>query len=168
MPVRHEKPVELPDRTTPAIRSIRDALSYRIARMAAINERAGGIVFQTEFGLRLNEWRVLGLVASDGEASFSTIRNQLLIDKGQLSRIVRTLVARGVLTSQPSQSDARQILLALTSEGRTLHDRAICFTAERNESMGSVLTTQERFMLLDMLDRLIRHNEALLAERDLT
>jgi hypothetical protein len=34
--------------------------------------------------------------------------------------------------------------------------------------MGSVLTTQERFMLLDMLDRLIRHNEALLAERDLT
>jgi DNA-binding MarR family transcriptional regulator len=73
-----------------------------------------------------------------------------------------------VLTSQPSQSDARQISLALTAEGRTLHDRAICFTAERNESMGSVLTTQERFMLLDMLDRLIRHNEALLAERDLT
>ncbi|NBR91393.1 MAG: MarR family transcriptional regulator, partial [Rhodobacteraceae bacterium] len=64
--------------------------------------------------------------------------------------------------------DARQILLALTAEGRTLHDRAIRFTAERNESMGSVLTTQERFMLLDMLDRLIRHNEALLAERDLT
>lgn len=166
MPGMRDKDTGISDGVHPPIRSIRDALSFRIARMAAINERAGGIYFQTELGLRLNEWRVLGLVAASGTAAFSDIRDQLLIDKGQLSRVVRTLVDRGLLESRPSESDARQITLALTADGRALHDRAIGFTAERNDSMVSVLSAAECRQLHDMLDRLIRHNEQLLAQKE--
>jgi DNA-binding MarR family transcriptional regulator len=149
------------ERVHPPIGSIRDALSFRIARMAAINERAGGFYFQNELGLRLNEWRVLGLVAAAGVAAFSDIRDQLLIDKGQLSRVVASLVGRGLLESRPSASDARQVDLSLTAKGRALHDRGIAFTAERNEAMADVLSAAECRHLLDMLDRLIAHNEAL-------
>ena len=152
-------------RVHPPIRSIRDALSFRIARMAAINERAGGFYFQNELGLRLNEWRVLGLVAAAGVAAFSDIRDQLLIDKGQLSRVVASLVARGLLENRPSVTDARQVDLSLTADGRALHDRGIAFTAERNEAMADVLSARECEQLLDMLDRLIAHNEALQQQR---
>jgi DNA-binding MarR family transcriptional regulator len=150
----------------PPIASIRDALSFRIARMAAINERAGGLHFQKELSLRLNEWRVLGLVCAFGHAAFSEIRAQLLIDKGQLSRVVRALVDRGLLDSRASNRDGRQVDLAATEAGRALHERALRFTAERNESMASVLSARECVQLLEMLDRLIEHNVALLARRE--
>jgi DNA-binding MarR family transcriptional regulator len=163
-----EKSEDMSAGTHPPIRSIRDALSYRIARMAAINARAGNIYLQLELGLRLNEWRVMGLIAAGGWASFSAIRDELLIDKGQLSRVVRSLVDRGLLKSRPLVSDSRQIILALTAEGRVLHDRAICFTEERNEKMVSVLTAKECLLLHDMLERLIQHNAMLLSQSEST
>ncbi|MCM2563044.1 MarR family winged helix-turn-helix transcriptional regulator [Lutimaribacter sp. EGI FJ00015] len=153
-------------RLHPPIRSIRDALSFRIARMAAINERVGSLFFQEELGLRVNEWRVLGLVTAAGTAAFSEVRGQLLIDKGQLSRVVRTLVERGLLKSYPSLEDGRQVDLVPTAEGRAIHDRALSYIAYRNEVMTEVLSAKECADLLDMLGRLIDHNERLLVTQE--
>ena len=147
----------------PPIRSIREALSFRIARLAALNERAGSYHFQATLGLRLNEWRVLGLVASCAPAptTFAELRDILLIDKGQLSRVVAGLVGRELLQSRPLDSDARQVSLTLTDEGRAVHDVALSFTQTRNEVVVSSLTPDECRTFLRLLDRVLTHNEAL-------
>lgn len=148
----------------PAVTKITDALSFRISRLAAINERSGSVHFQKAFGLRLNEWRVLGLAHAGNPIPFALIHATLLVDKGQLSRIVRSLVDRGLLEAHVCATDARQTEIYTTPEGSALHDRVLAFTIERNATMTAVLSEEEIDVFRQLLDRLLVHTEALLAE----
>lgn len=147
------------------IETLLDALSFRISRLAAINERAGGHHFKSEFDLSLSEWRILGVTAAKQGVAFSELRDILLLDKGQLSRTIKSLSKRGLVETRKSESDARQIELSITAEGQALHDRALGFTVERNAVMGAVLTDAEWSELDRLLGKLIDHNQRLLAER---
>ena len=147
------------------IRSIREALSFRIARMAAINERAGGHYFKSEFDLTLMEWRILGLTVAMQPVSFADLRDILLVDKGLLSRTIKALVARGLIDTRKLKSDARQIELLTTAAGTRLHDNVLEFTIERNAAMAAVLTDQEWIAFDQILDKLLDYNQKILAEK---
>ncbi|MEY8839904.1 MarR family winged helix-turn-helix transcriptional regulator, partial [Cribrihabitans sp. XS_ASV171] len=125
------------------INSVLEAVSFRISRLAAINERAGGHVFRSAFGISLNEWRILGITAALQPVTFGAIRAMLVMDKGQLSRVVKALIERKLIESRSASGDARQIELSLTEAGQALHAQAIEFTVERNAVMGSVLSDEE-------------------------
>ena len=127
----------------PPIDSLMDALTFRLARLDALNAHVGGLKFRETYGLSLKEWRVIGLVHAFEPATFGQIRKYLLIDKGQLSRTVRRLTDQRILLSQTAADDARRTELSLTPEGRRLHDRLLAFTAERNEIVVSTLTPEE-------------------------
>jgi len=149
------------------IERLSQAMSFRISRLAAINERTGANRFKNEFGLSLSEWRMIGLVAQSDPATTSQIRETLLLDRGLLSRTVKELCARNLLITTPSPDDRRQTLLSLTDEGRTIHQACIAFTDERNHSMASVLTAEEQKEFSRMLDLMIEHNAELLKQRSL-
>ncbi|AHD03569.1 MarR family winged helix-turn-helix transcriptional regulator [Leisingera methylohalidivorans] len=144
--------------------SLPEALSFRISRLAAINERSGGRYFKREYDLTLVEWRILGLTATEGMIHFTTLRDTLLLDKGQLSRTIKALVARGLIETRNSEADARQIDLHITPAGQELNDQALRFTSQRNAVLAGVLTQAERAEFERMLDLLIGHNQALLAK----
>lgn len=143
----------------PKIETIMDALTFQISRFAAINDRDGSVIFRDAFDLRLNEWRVLGLVNALQPASFHQLRAVLLMDKGQLSRVIKELVTRGLITSTALPSDARQIVLEMTQDGQALHDRALSFTAERNEEVVAPLTAEECTEFMRLLSRIADYNE---------
>lgn len=145
----------------PPIEKLRQALSFKVARLAALNERAGSFHFQTSLGIRLNEWRVLGLLVPEGKLPFSELRDTLWIDKGQLSRVVRSLVDQGLVESTTAESDARQIELRPTPKGRHVHDEALKFTQSRNEAVVGTLTPTECAQFLSVLDKILLHNENL-------
>jgi DNA-binding MarR family transcriptional regulator len=144
------------------IATILDALSFRISRMAAINERAGGHFFKSEFDLSLSEWRILGVTAAMHPLTFSTLRDILLIDKGQLSRTIKSLSVRGLIETRKSETDARQIDLLITDAGQTLHETVLRFTVERNAEMGAALSDGEMAEFDRLLDKLIDYNQGLL------
>lgn len=145
-----------------SLSSLPEALSFRISRLAAISERAGGQYFKREFDLTLAEWRILGLTATAGMITFACLRDTLLLDKGQLSRTIKALVARGLIETRKSETDSRQIDLHITPAGQELNDRALRFTSERNAVMAGVLTGEECAEFGRLLDLLIEHNQALL------
>ncbi|WP_069300678.1 MarR family winged helix-turn-helix transcriptional regulator [Neptunicoccus sediminis] len=150
------------------IENLSEALSFRISRLAAINERNGSHHFRNHLGVNLSEWRVIGLVAEYEPMLTSALRDILVTDHGLLSRIVKELVSRGLLISQPCAADKRQTELSLTPEGRDLHNNCIPFTIERNAVMASVLSPEEQAELYRLLDVMIAHNAALLkAKQDL-
>lgn len=144
------------------IENLSEALSFRISRLAAINERNGSLYFRKHLGLSLSEWRVIGLVAESEPMLTSTLREILVMDHGLLSRVVKELIARGLLSSGPCEADKRQTELSLTPEGRRLHDQCISFTIQRNAVMASVLSQEEQAELHRLLDLMITHNAALL------
>ncbi len=167
------KNLNIPDNTqsdpnAAKIERLSQAMSFRISRLAAINERAGTHRFRNELGVSLSEWRVLGLVAESSPATTSEIREMLLLDRGLMSRTVKELCARNLLLTEPCPNDRRQTLLLLTEEGRALHKSCIAFTDQRNQSMASVLTAEECEEFSRMLDLMIEHNAELLKQRSPT
>jgi DNA-binding MarR family transcriptional regulator/N-acetylglutamate synthase-like GNAT family acetyltransferase len=66
----------------------------------------------------LTEVRVLYELAHAEETSASQLREELGLDAGYLSRILRGFEERGLLDKKPSQTDGRISLLSLTARGK--------------------------------------------------
>lgn len=148
----------------PPIDAITDALSFRIARFNLLNERLGAAQFVKRFGITLNEWRVIGLAASMEKPSVSQIRAVMLIDKGQLSRVVAGLTERGLIVTNPSAEDKRVICVGLTDDGEALHAQAIANLKDRNEKTVACLSAGETAEFLRILDMLTSAAESRIAE----
>lgn len=149
----------------PTVDKITELLSFRLARLVAVNEQAGNHWTSTVFNLRLNEWRVLGLTRALEPVRFQEITRRLMMDKGQLSRIVKALVNRGVISTAPSREDRRSVLLSTTVQGRDLHDKVLPFAQERNEAVVGSLTRKEYAEFSRILQKITVHNEHLLDAR---
>lgn len=127
----------------PPARDIRDLLAYRIARMAAANDRAGQIWARKKFGLRITEWRVLGLVHAIEPARFAAVADELHMDKGQLSRVIKSLMAKDLLRADADSSDQRTFQLKTTGKGHDLHERLFAFAKQRNEMIISEMSRSD-------------------------
>lgn len=79
----------------------------------------------------LTEARVLYEIAHHEETTASHLAEELGLDPGYLSRILRGFHRRGLLDRRPSASDRRQILVSLTPEGQEAF--AQLNAASRNE-----------------------------------
>lgn len=134
--------------------SVRDLLSYRLARVAGLNDRSGHAHLSETFAITLSEWRVFGNIQALAPVMLADVSRSMLIDKGQLSRTVSALIARGWVVSQASKFDRRTILLSLTPMGVAEHDKILTFAAARNRTMLSVLEPAERRDLMRLLAKL--------------
>jgi DNA-binding MarR family transcriptional regulator len=138
----------------PEIGDIRDLLTFRIAMLAATNDRVGQSWLRSDFGLSILEWRVIGLTAALEPVRFGTIARRLLVDKGQLSRLVKGLVERGVIRTAPDDEDQRTMRISITDAGRVMHRKALGKAFARNDRIVSAMTREETEMLFQLLDKL--------------
>lgn len=144
----------------PDVTDIRSLLTFRIAMLAAANDRVGQSWLIDEFGLRLSEWRLLGLVAALAPVRFGQLARALLIDKGQLSRQLKAMSARGLIATRPDSRDQRALMLELTPQGEALHERVLPRALERNRLVADQLTPEEAETLFRLLDKLQPFQEA--------
>lgn len=144
--------------------SLEDALSFKLFRINALNERAGGHHFRDRFGLTLREWRVLGLVVAKGPTTMGDIKKILLMDQSLLSRTIKKMCVAGVLRNEVNAADKRRLILSATSEGLALHEKCIEFTRERNNAMAEGLTERERAEFTRLLDRMLTTNSESLTQ----
>ena len=86
----------------------------------------------------------------------------MLMDKSQLSRLVKTLAAKNLIESKPDADDARAVVLTLTPAGGMLHDRMMVEVMHQNEKVLAPLSIEEVALFTDMLDRLTEHSLVLL------
>lgn len=68
--------------------------------------------------LTLTEARVLYELATHAPTTAATLRRELGLDAGYLSRLLKRFETDGLLTRSPSPTDARESLLALSAAGR--------------------------------------------------
>jgi DNA-binding MarR family transcriptional regulator len=138
----------------PSIGDIRDLLTFRIAMIAAAGDRVAQRWLGGEFDLRIVEWRVLGVVRAMQPVRFFELAKTLLVDKGQLSRVVGSLTRRGLVASYPDPDDHRTMRLRVTDLGRALHDRVLARAFERNQRVVAALDAGELKTLFALLDKL--------------
>ncbi len=145
----------------PPVVTIEDVISFRIARFTALIERLGQGWVQDLFDLSLNQWRVLALIRAKAPVHAGDISDFLLMDKSQLSRLLKQLAGRQLVSSKPDPNDARAVVLKLTNKGKTLYAEALAEVVRRNERTLTPLSRDEVLVFDEMLGRLVWYNQSL-------
>ncbi len=104
--------------------------------------------------LRLPEWRILALLAEAGSLSQADIRNQIGMDKGQISRTVKNMLANDLVVSEAGAAKTRNVRLSLTEKGTSVHERVGVMMEQRNAELLGMLTPEQKTSLFEGLERI--------------
>ncbi|WBU62126.1 MarR family winged helix-turn-helix transcriptional regulator [Paracoccus albus] len=144
-----------PARQAEPQQDIRDLLSFRLTRLSQVSDSVGQRWLSRDYGLRLLEWRVIGLAAAmSPKARFADVSRILNADKGQLSRTVSALVTKGLISQSPDPSDQRGRVLSLTGAGQDIYRRVMPEAVRRNAEMVRNLTSNEIAHLFELLEKM--------------
>ncbi|MDM0043244.1 MarR family transcriptional regulator [Variovorax dokdonensis] len=97
--------------------------------------------------------KVLGFFARNPGATQSDLATHSGRDKGQLARLVGGLRERGLLQAQADASDRRNLRLALTDEGKALHEKLQRRRRKLAQVAADGLGEEEKQQLLALLTR---------------
>jgi DNA-binding MarR family transcriptional regulator/GNAT superfamily N-acetyltransferase len=127
-----------------------DARVAAVRRFSRFYSRRLGMLqdafLQTSFSLA--EARVLYELANRDQPTATAVADALGIDRGYLSRILRSFGERGLVAKSSSRADGRQSLLSLTARGRA------SFAAINERSQKDVAAMLERLSRPDQ-DRVV-------------
>lgn len=106
------------------------------------------------FGVGIETWRCLVLLAQTGSMSAQYASRVIGMDKGSISRCFKLMQQGGLIRTKLDPNDGRARIAVLTVKGRALHDKIRGVALERERVFVSVLKPKEIDNLLDLLHRL--------------
>ena len=106
------------------------------------------------FGVGIETWRCLVLLAQDGSMSAQYASRVIGMDKGSISRCFKSMQEAGLIRTKLDPNDGRARIAVLTAKGRALHDQIRGVALERERVFLSVLQPKEIEILLGLLHRL--------------
>lgn len=117
---------------------------------------AGGAasVYRRHFGVGIEVWRVLVMLAWDEKVSVNMVCRLIGMDKGSVSRAFKSMYEMGLVTFSSDPHDGRVRYATLTEAGRRKHDEIKAVAMERQRAFLSCLAPDEVPVLLGMLQRL--------------
>lgn len=117
---------------------------------------AGGAasVYRRHFGVGIEVWRVLVMLALDEKVSVNMVCRLIGMDKGSVSRAFKSMYEMGLITFSHDPHDGRVRYATLTEAGRRKHDEIKAVAMERQRSFLNCLNPEEVPVLLEMLWRL--------------
>ncbi len=129
-------------------------LTYRMSRVHSKLSAQGARILRDAVGITLTQWRVIALVGAAGETRLSDLAREAALDKGLLSRNVKSLVARGLINAKQDDTDHRVQHLSLTPDGQEIFFQALPVTRRRQEWLRTDLTNEEIRVFKRVLDKL--------------
>ena len=93
-------------------------------------------------GLTSARWLIIGHV-EESLMTVAGIARQLGLQRQSVKRVVDAMIAEGILEQRGNPKHVRAKLIALTTSGRRLYNRALKAEIEWSNGLGSVLTLEE-------------------------
>ena len=100
----------------------------------------------------LSEARIIWEVAHRGTTTATELGEDLGLDAGYLSRLLRGLARKGILEKTPSPEDRRRVLLSLTSSGRAAFGEIDRASQEQVRALLARRTDAEQASLVAALE----------------
>lgn len=107
-----------------------------------------------EYGLNQQQFVVLSEIIERGPINQKEIVGGLLIEKSNLSKIVKKLRTRGLIRMASSPQDGRTTLLSITGEGRETWERCMNRFSDWQDHWVAPLTEAEAGQTVEVLERL--------------
>lgn len=125
-------------------------VTVRIVQLAELISRGASQVFETRFGVKNTELRILVHVSREPLA-VNELARRTHVDKGWISRSIRALEKRGLVARTAHPTDSRASLVSLTDQGAALVARVAPIAAARNKRLLAGLDEAEVHRVLDAL-----------------
>jgi len=138
--------------------SVPDEWIHAVRRFNRFYTRKIGVLKEGLLGspLTLTESRVLYEMARREHATASELAQELGLDSGYLSRMLKSFAAKGVITKRVSKSDGRQMILALTDRGREMFASIDARSQDEIAALLAELPGSEQTRLVAALERVER------------
>lgn len=135
-------------------RAVVDLQTYAPAYFTWIaNKLSGGAsqAYLAAFGVGIETWRLLVLLAIEPAWSAKRICDVIGMDKASVSRAFKTMQAKGLITIGLDEQDGRLRVASITSKGREVHDKILGIALDRERALLSALNPEERQTLIRLL-----------------
>ncbi|HTG39668.1 MarR family transcriptional regulator [Sphingomonas sp.] len=129
-------------------------LPYRLSIASNVVSTAIATIYQSMFGLRVPEWRLVCVLAEGKGLTQQALGMRTQMDKVTVSRAAIALAERGLVERVPNPGDQRSRVLNLTESGRALYDVVAPKALEMERALFAGFDSKEREQLNDMLVRL--------------
>lgn len=138
---------------------LEDLIPVRVARITEIFMRVASLAFTDKLGIRVTDLRIINVLHAHEEVSIADISKRARIDKAWISRLVRELEAKGLVSRRAHPSDARSSLVTLTPQGEELQTKLLPMSVRHEaRALGGI----DRAAFVQMLDLFERNGIALL------
>ncbi len=123
-------------------------------------------------GLSVPEWRLLTTVISGESVPFAHIASLTMMDKGQISRTLRTAQGKGLVATEVVPLERRpqdagvssigRVMVRITEQGREVYGRVMPEAQRTQLRLIELMSPEERRMVIDLGRRIYsRLNEDL-------
>ncbi|MBL8552480.1 MAG: winged helix-turn-helix transcriptional regulator [Hyphomonadaceae bacterium] len=127
--------------------------------------RGASKVYLDLFGIGINEWRILSILAHDDTSTANVITELIDLDGAAASRNIASLERAGYLRRLVDANDGRRLILKLTPKGAALHGQVLAVALKLQERLIRGLSEEEVTVLRRLLT-LLRSNAATISEFD--
>lgn len=136
-------------------------LPYRLSVASNAVSRLIARAYEDRFGLTIPQWRLICVLAEEGEVTQGAIVARTGMDKVTVSRAAQGLIQRRLLARSDHHADGRSHVLALTSEGARLYAEIAPLALAYEAALISGLTPEDVALLKRLLGRLQNAADAL-------
>lgn len=138
-------------------------VAQRLLLASKMIERVTARQLQDQFSLSVAQWRVLGFTCIAGPSSATFIGESAEVDQAEISRAVKNLLDRGLVTRTYAKGSRKTLVIAPSPAGQTLFEQV---QQSRRAYFGKItrrLEPRHREMMAEVL-RLIA--EDVVADRE--
>ncbi|MEW2913961.1 MarR family transcriptional regulator [Leisingera sp. JC11] len=142
---------------------LHQSLGYQITMLARVNERR----FEqriAEYGLSRVTWCVLLAAGEEGLATPSEIADFIGIDRTAISRALRQMEARGLITRSSGSGDGRSIRVELAAPGQAALQAVLPIAQENAAYFEAKLTGEELAELRRSIAKLLQGEPRIVAK----
>ena len=136
------------------------SIAFMLLSTANFWRRSGNAYYRGLFGISITEVAILNLLEAHAPLTLNAIADHCGVDKTQMSRSVKDLVARKLVRQNRSPRHGSELEISLDKEGQRLCQRLKPATAARFATLQASLTPREVDTLKDLLSRLFASAKA--------
>ena len=116
--------------------------------------RGASSAYLRVFDVGIEMWRLMVLLAIEGELTANEASRVIGMDKASVSRCFKLMQNKGYIDMRLDALDGRLRVASFTEKGRAVHDQIIGLALERERAFLSVLSPEESRQFLSLLARL--------------
>ena len=138
-------------------------VSMQMIRLFVMLRKSGVLAQRRQFDLSETEWRIMTQLGEAAPLSLNGLADAMLQDRGQLSRAVKAMVERGLLTRQ-RKPGGPEIEIGLSAPGRAMYAQMVEWVYQRDRKLTQGVPQQDVAAVFRVLSQMTERAQTMLDE----